>query len=129
MARELQVLDDCYELARYLSQRIEKFPRHQRHALGLEMERQLQSILARLIRAKFARGAEAKAVLLAEANVELEVLRFQVRLAKDLSALPLSSHGHAAKLVEQVGSQVGGWLRAVQARGNPSTPSSSTLHP
>ena len=44
--------------------------------------------------------------------MELEVLRFQLRLAKDLAALPLSSHGHAARLVEQVGAQVGGGPRS-----------------
>jgi hypothetical protein len=42
------------------------------------------------------------------------VLRFQLRLAKDLAALATSSHGHAAGLVEQVGGQVGGWLRALR---------------
>lgn len=114
MARELQVIDDCYELSCYLSRRVEKFPRHQRHTLGAGIEQQLQAILAQLIRAKFASGAEAKRGLLTEVNVELEVLRFQLRLAKDLTALPLTSHGHSAKLVEQVGTQVGGWLKTLR---------------
>jgi hypothetical protein len=77
------------------------------------VERRLQAILGDLVRAKYQRHGEAKRSLLAEVNVELEVLRFQLRLAKDLAALPESSHGHAARLVEGVGAQVGGWLRAV----------------
>jgi hypothetical protein len=51
-------------------------------------------------------------------RTKLEVLRFRVRLARDLKALPTTSHGHAAQLLEAVGAQVGGWLKS-QRRGEP----------
>ena len=46
------------------------------------MEGRLQTILALLIRAKYCGKPEAKVGLLTDANVELEVLRFQVRWAR-----------------------------------------------
>ena len=120
MAKELQVLTDFYDLSLYMIQRIEKFPRHHRYSLGTTMEQRLQTMQALLVRAKYLSAVEPKLELLATANVELEVLRFQVRLAHDLKALATHSHGHTVKLMEQVGVQVGGWLKSLRAR-QPST--------
>jgi hypothetical protein len=53
--------------------------------------------------------------LLADANVELEVLRFGLRQAVDLRILPIPGHGHLVRLAERVGVQVGGWLKATRA--------------
>src|SRR5713101_7796806 len=82
MAAELQVIRDFYDLTHYLVGHVVKFPRHHRHSLGIDMERRLQVVLALLVQAKYAGAGDAKAALLAKANVELEVLRFQLRLAK-----------------------------------------------
>ena len=108
MASELKVISDFYDFALYLIQRIEKFPRHHRYSLGIAIEERLQGLLALLLRAKFARD---KKPLLAEANIQLDILRFQVRMAKDLQALPIKSHGHANKLMLGIGAQIGGWLK------------------
>ena len=114
MAQELQVISDFYDLTHYLVGRISKFPRQHRYSLGTDMERRLQAILALLIRAKYAGAGGDKPGLLTAVNVELEVLRFQLRLAKDLAVLPQQGHGHALKLAAQVGVQVGSWLKAVR---------------
>jgi hypothetical protein len=113
MARELQVLQDFYDLSLYLSQRIVKFPRGVRYGLGMAVEHRLQDILALLVRAKYAPPA-GKEPLLREVNVELEVLRFQVRQSLELQAMPLKSHHHALERLTKIGQQVGGWLKAVQ---------------
>jgi len=68
--------------------------------IGTDMEQCLQAVLALLVRAKYPGPGDDKAALLADVNVELEVLRFQVRLANDLVALPLNGHGHAVKLAK-----------------------------
>jgi hypothetical protein len=112
VGQELKVIADCYDLALYLSQRVEKFPRSHRYTLGADIERRVQGLLGQLIRARYA-TPDARAGLLREVNADLEVLRFQVRLAKDLRALPVTSQGHAAGLIEGVGAQVGGWLKAL----------------
>ena len=50
-------------------------------------------------------------------NVGLEVLRFQVRLAKDLNALPVTGHGEAARRLEQVGAASRRLAEGVEAEG------------
>jgi len=57
------------------------------------MENRLQTIFSLPLQAKYSRD---KAQPLNDANLQLEVLRFQVRLAKDLKVLPVNSHGYAA---------------------------------
>jgi hypothetical protein len=116
VAQELKVIQDCYDLTLYLSGRVEKFPRSHRYTLGAEIERRLLDVLGGLIRAKYS-PVDVRVGLLADVNAELEVLRFQVRLSKDLKALPVNSYGHAAGLLEGVGGQVGGWLKASRAKG------------
>jgi hypothetical protein len=70
----LPVIADTFELWRYLVQRIEKFPRHHRHSLGLQIESKIQAIFGELLRCQ-----------------------------------------HTAA-VEQIGRQVGGWLRSLSKR-------------
>ena len=105
--QELKVIQDVYDFTLWLLGHIGKFPRQHRYSLGIAMENRLQRIMELLLRAKFARR---KAEFLNDANIELEILRFQLRLAKDLSALPIKSHGAATGQTLAIGAQIGGWL-------------------
>lgn len=70
-------------------------------------------MLEKLLRAKYSR---AKVELLREANMLLELLRFQMRLAKDLDCLKPTSYEHGSKLVHEIGALLGGWIKLVEAR-------------
>jgi hypothetical protein len=108
MTQELKVIADFYDFMLWAIHHTEKFPRHHRYSLGTTIENRLQTILSSLLRAKYSKD---KVGWLNEANIELEVLRFQLRLAKDLKVLPIKSHGFAAKSMDSIGSQIGGWLK------------------
>jgi hypothetical protein len=112
---EMILIDKMYGLVVWTSQHVVKFPRTHRFTLGGRLEDKLNTILEALIRAKYT--ADRLAVL-NEANLELERLRFQFRLAKDLKCLPLESYGYASRTVNEVGQLVGGWIKksAVGAR-------------
>jgi len=92
--------------------KIAKFPRDHRFVLGERIERQLYGILENLIRAKYTRQRKA---LLEQINTDLEILRFQLRLAKDLKVLPVKSYGLSAQKLVEIGRQVGGWQRQSRA--------------
>jgi hypothetical protein len=68
----------------------------------------LYDLLETLIEAKFRRDREA---LLQAANLKLEVLRFQVRLARDLQCLRTNSYAFASRQIDEIGKLVGGWMR------------------
>jgi hypothetical protein len=111
---ELPLIDAAYKLVVWSCQHIAKFPRSHRFTLGERLERQLYRILEGLLRARYCRD---RMPLLQGVNLDLEVLRFQFRLAKDLRCLATKSYGHAARTVNEMGRMVGGWLRAVRGPG------------
>jgi hypothetical protein len=108
-ADELPIIRAHYDLVLWLMPKMGKFPREHRVTLGQRIEHLLYEILEKLIRAKFSRQRRE---LLEAVNVDLEVLRFQVRLAKDLRCLSVSSYGQVAQRLLDVGRQVGGWMRS-----------------
>ena len=108
MAFELKIISDFYDFILWTIHHTEKFPRHHRYSLGTSIEKRLFDILALLLKAKF---SKEKTGFLNEANIELEILRFELRLAKDLNVLPVKSHGFAAESLQSIGSQIGGWVR------------------
>src|SRR5215471_422124 len=107
--QESTVITKTYDLILWSCNHTSQFPRNHRFVLGERIERNLYTLLETLIRAKYTRN---KARLLEEANLTLEVLRFQVRLAKDLHGLKVPSYGFAAKAIDEIGRLVGGWLRS-----------------
>jgi hypothetical protein len=106
---ELPVIARAYDLLVWLSRRIAGFPKAHRYHVGDRMEQHLYGILDGLIRAKFTRD---RGTLLRQVNLELEVFRFQLRLARDVRCLSLEGYGHAAGAVNEIGQMVGGWLRS-----------------
>jgi hypothetical protein len=105
---ELPILRAYYDFVLWLMPKMGKFPREHRVSLGQRIEFLLYQILEKLIRAKFSRQRRE---LLESINIDLEVLRFQVRLAKDLRCLSFQSYGQASLRLLDVGRQVGGWMR------------------
>ena len=106
---ELPIIRDWYEFSIWMIPKIGKFPRDHRFTLGERIERLLYQVLELLVRARF---AKPRRPLLEQVNVELEILRFQLRMAKDLHCLPIKSWGQSAEKINEVGKQVGGWLKS-----------------
>jgi hypothetical protein len=49
---------------------------------------------------------------LEQGNLILEVLRFQMRLARDLQCLKGNSYAFATKAIDEIGKMIGGWLKS-----------------
>ena len=69
----------------------------------------MYDLLETLIEAKYSRG---RIPVLQRANLQLEILRFQMRLAKDLQCLEVDSYGFATKAIDDIGKLIGGWLKS-----------------
>ncbi len=110
MAREeLAVIQKAYDLVKWSCGHTSKFPRSHRFVLGERIERRLYDLLEVLIQARYTRQ---RGELLRQANLALEVLRYQVRLAHDLQCLRTNSYEHASRALHEIGAMVGGWLKA-----------------
>ncbi len=85
---------ECFSpLYHWLISILDKMPRRQKFLLGDHLQRQAQDVMDLLIEAAYSRRV----------NLELEKLRFGLRLAKDLKLLPFAACEHAAVLIDDLG--------------------------
>ena len=113
--QELTVITKTYDLVLWSANHTGRFPRNHRFVLGERIERNLYGLLETLIQARYTRERRP---LLLQANLALEVLRFQMRLAKDLQCLRVNSYAHAAAAIDEIGRLVGGWLKPAAQAGD-----------
>ena len=103
------MITKTYDLILWSCNHTSKFPRNHRFVLGERIERNLYGLLETLIAAEYTKNRQR---LLEDANLSLEVLRFQMRLAKDLQCLKVESYAFAARSIDEIGRLIGGWLRS-----------------
>ncbi|MFM8250320.1 MAG: diversity-generating retroelement protein Avd [Planctomycetota bacterium] len=106
--KELIVITKTYDLILWTCNHTSRFPRNHRFVLGERIERKLYQLLEMLIEAKYRKD---RAPLLEAINLQLEVLRFQIRLAKDLQCLKIASYAFASNAIDEIGRMIGGWAR------------------
>ena len=107
-ARELAVVQKAYDLILWEVPLVTRLPVPYRAVLGDRMQTTLYTVLEKLVEARYDRPR--RAALLREVNVELEKARYHLRLVCDLGLWDVRRREHGAKLVDEVGRQVGGWL-------------------
>lgn len=110
MTQDTPLFAKTYDLLVYLLPAVEKFPRSQRAVLGRRIQETGLGFLDLLLAARKAPLAE-RGALLGQADVELDRLRYTVRLALDLALLTPQQYRHAAGLLVEVGRLLGTWLK------------------
>jgi len=108
-----QAVEICHQLILWIVPQLDKFPRNRRYTLGETMESGLLSVLELLIAAAY---QHRKKNLLDDANRKLSVVRHLWRLAMELKAVSHKSYEHGAKLMVELGKQIGGWLKHEKSR-------------
>ena len=104
-----QAVQACHEFIRWLVPQLDKFPRVRRFTLGERLEQALLDVLESLLEAAYTR---TKAPALRRANLRIELARHLWRLAYELEVVSTRRYEHGARLMDDLGRQVGGWLRS-----------------
>ena len=107
-----QAVQSCHELMLWLIPQLDKFPRARRFTLGERIETGLLEVLELLVEAAYTRNKDTS---LRRANLKLEVVRHLWRLAHELKVTAARQYEHGARLLDDLGRQIGGWLRSQQA--------------
>ena len=106
-AKEIPLLPKLYDAIVWYSRKLAKYPKTFKYNIG---ERIMNSFLATLefvIETQYA--SEKKSAYLRKANIELEKLRFLIRLSKDLQCISLDEYEHVSGLLVEMGKMIGGW--------------------
>jgi len=100
-----------YDLLKWLIPLTVKYPRHQRFVLATAIQQSALRLHERFIEA--VRLPDAAQTLRA-ADVELDKLRFYLRLSYDLNYISLGQQRHAGQMVAEIGRMLGGWQESLK---------------
>jgi len=109
----LTIVQHTYDLLLYLVPTLAKYPRSQKFVLADRIQNATTNLLEALIRAAYHPRGEAKRALLQQINLDLEVLRYLIRLSKDLHCLDLRRYELIQQKIHEIGLQNGAWLRSL----------------
>ena len=102
-----------YDFLLYLIPQVAKFPRSERYLVGERLETCCFDVFELLLTAVYSRE---KISCLQRANVRLEQARHYVRLCKDLKLLNLHRYEVISKTMNEIGAQLGGWIKQQKGR-------------
>ena len=105
-----------YDLLLWLTGQVSNFPKAHRFRLAQRIENAAFGFHERLLRATRAGSPKAKMRLLLEADVELDKLRFYIRMAaeRQLKLITPRQYEHVSKMIVEVGKLLGGWIKKIR---------------
>ena len=109
-ARESPLFVKTFDLMAYLLSVVAKFPRNQRGGMGRRIEETGFALLDLLLTARKC-SVEERPGLLRQADIELDKLRYTVRLCHALELLGQNQYRHASGLLAEVGKLLGTWIK------------------
>ena len=112
MKKITPVVEKHYRLILWMLPKIANFPKDQRFLLADRIERVLLDILEMLIEAVYSKH---KREILIRVNLKLDVLRFLMRIAKDMKYVSVKGYDFFCQSVLEIGKMVGGWLKTVNS--------------
>lgn len=116
MSQETPLFTKTFDLLVYLLPASEKFPKSQRFVLGRRLQEISLGFLDLLLAARKC-SARERPGLLRQADVELDRLRYTVRLCHEIEILSQRQYRHAAGLLAEVGKLLGKWLKGYNREG------------
>lgn len=103
-----QKAHDCYL---YLHIALRNFPKSEKFVLSADIKNTFFEMLKLFLTANKSRF---KLKILYEADLQLEILRFQLRVAKDLNILKLKQYEILAGNLSEIGKMLGGWIKTAK---------------
>jgi hypothetical protein len=108
--KESPIFSRTYDLLLWLLPQASKFPRVHRFGLGERVVKQALDFQEILIRAGLVKNMRTG--LLNDADVQLAILRQNLRLCRDLELLKLNQYEHVSGMLAEIGRLLGGWKKS-----------------
>ena len=121
----VQAVPKLYDVILWLLGRVEKFPRSQKFTLGDRIVNISLDTLDTLIEATYTRK---RLPLLQKANVQLEKLRYLIRLCHDFKLISAKQYTYISNEINEVGKLVGGWIRSQTRTSNEASDFHSVMY-
>ncbi len=108
---ESPIFAKLYDLLRWLLPATTKYSREYRFSLALPTQENAFLLQKHLVAAAKLPNGRDSSTHLSQADIELTLLRYKIRLARDLELLKPGSYEHASHLIDEIGRLLGGWMK------------------
>jgi hypothetical protein len=105
---DLSIIQKTYDLIVWYVPILNRLPRDHKFLLGDRLIAGLYELLEHLIDAQY---AKVKVTKLQALNPRLSILRRQTRLLLDFGLIKSQRYEYAAKQLNGIGAELGGWIR------------------
>ncbi len=112
MKSNLEIQEKLYDFIKYIYPVLRQYPKSEKFSLQKDTKNCIMDILRYIIRAG---KSTTKKKLLYDADVELVVLRYYIRIAYDQQYINGHTYGVAAKKITEIGRMLGGFIKSVQS--------------
>jgi len=116
---ELPIIQATMDLIQWFVPLLNRLPRDHRFGLGDRLVQGLYDLLEGMVAARY---STAKLERLEPLNARLDLLRLQIRLLHNFQLIDDRRYEHVARLVEEVGRQLGGWISQQRRQGQTASP-------
>jgi hypothetical protein len=107
------IVEKMHELNRWLLQKVGKFPRDQQFLLGQRLAGKGLDIQEKLVAAAILKNSDEKSAALRAIDIELEQLRYLIRLAGEGKCMNQTSWYFCSRNVLEIGKMLGGWIKTM----------------
>jgi|SRR5690625_4920811 len=106
---DLKILQKCYDMIEYGYIALRQYPKSERHTLAAETKRSMYELLRLIIRGN---KRYFKKTTLQDIDIELENLRYLIRLSNNLGFLPFKQYENWSRSLNEIGKMLGGWIKS-----------------
>lgn len=107
------ILTKMYDFILYIVPILTLYPKTHKYLIADKIETQLLNTLDRLVEAYYQAPAKKKEILY-NVNIELEKVRFLVRLSHDLRLLSPNQYKQISEKTNEIGKMIGGWQKSLK---------------
>lgn len=112
---DLLIRQKCEAMIEYGHGALKRFPKSERHVLSAEIRHAMWSLLRLIV---VCNKRYHKKTTLQDLDAELDLLRSLVRMAMKLGYLDFDRYTHWARLNDEIGRMVGGWVNSIAGNGD-----------
>lgn len=111
MPDKLLIFQKTYDFTIKLYPYLNRIPKSHRLTIGRYTEESSLRILQYIIRANKQRSTEQRKMLQAAISDELDILRIQIRLLKDLRFISVKQYINTIDKLNEIGRMLQGWMK------------------
>jgi hypothetical protein len=108
---DLKIRLKCEDMIKYAYGALKQFPKSEKFSLAAEIKTTMLGLLRRIV---VCNKRYYKKTTMQEMDADLDLLRSQVRLAKDLGFLPFGKYEVWSRMIDEIGRMVGGWMKSLK---------------